>query len=234
MSTTKEKVAAIHKAITDSAKKSGRKASEIRLIGVTKTVDVARISELLEAGVTEIGENRVQDMLPKYDFFAERENKPTEWHFIGHLQRNKVKFIADKVSLIHSVDSLSLAKEIDRHGTRLKKTINILLEINIANEASKHGIQPDEILEMTKNLANMRHVRLLGLMCVPPFVENAEENRVFFRKMRKLIVDINGSGLYSTNVVELSMGMSGDFAVAIEEGATMVRLGTALFGERPH
>ncbi|MCL2200274.1 MAG: YggS family pyridoxal phosphate-dependent enzyme [Defluviitaleaceae bacterium] len=234
MITTKEKVDAVRKVITASAKKSGRKASEIKLIGVTKTVDTPRINELLDAGVTEIGENRVQDLLPKYDFFAERENRPSEWHFIGHLQRNKVKFIADKVSLIHSVDSLPLALEINKHGERLGKILNVLVEINISAEASKHGIPPHEILEMVKSLVNMRFVRLRGLMCVPPFVENAEENRGFFIKMRNLIVDINKSSLYSTEVVELSMGMSGDFSVAIEEGATMVRLGTALFGERSY
>lgn len=234
MKTTKEKVDAVRQVITDSAKKAGRKPSDIKLIGVTKTVDVSRINELLEAGVTEIGENRVQDLLPKYEYFAERENHPTEWHFIGHLQRNKVKFIADKVSLIHSVDSLALAQEINKHGERLKKVLNVLVEINISDESSKYGIPPHKILEMVKNLAIMRFVRLKGLMCVPPFVENAEENRVFFTKMRNLMLDINKSCLYDTEVVELSMGMSGDYAVAIEEGATMVRLGTALFGERSY
>jgi pyridoxal phosphate enzyme (YggS family) len=228
MSTSiKENVAAITRAISDSAKKSGRNPAEIKLIGVTKTVDASRIKELLEAGVTEIGENRVQDFLPKYDVL---EN--ANWHFIGHLQRNKVKFIADKVKLIHSVDSLPLAQEINRRGEILNKEINILAEINIAGELSKFGIPPGDILEFAKNLVNMRFVRLRGLMCVPPFVENGEENRVFFTKMRNLLLDIQNVSSYDDETLELSMGMSGDFTTAIEEGATMVRIGTALFGER--
>jgi pyridoxal phosphate enzyme (YggS family) len=229
----KENVAAIREAISASAKKSGRDPSEIKLIGVTKTVCTTRINELLAAGVTDIGENRVQDFLPKYEFFSEKEMRPAEWHFIGHLQRNKVKFIVDKVNLIHSVDSLPLAQEINRRCEQIGKTMNILAEINISGECSKFGIPPDEILKFAKNLANMRSVRLSGLMCVPPFVENPEKNRGFFSEMRKLIVDIQKISIYDTKIIELSMGMSGDFAVAIEEGATMVRIGTSLFGERP-
>jgi len=229
----KENVDAIREAITASAKKSGRDPSEIKLIGVTKTVDVLRISELLASGVTDIGENRVQDFLPKYDYFQknfkELENRPNEWHFIGHLQRNKVKFIADKVDLIHSVDSLPLAVEINRRGEQVGKIVNILAEINISGEPSKYGIPPDDILEFIENLANMQFVRLTGLMCMAPFVENPEENRVFFSKMRKISVDIQNKCIYHTKLISLSMGMSNDFSVAIEEGATMVRIGTALF-----
>jgi pyridoxal phosphate enzyme (YggS family) len=228
----KENVARITEQISTAAKKSGRDPSEIKLIGVTKTVPVPLINELLAAGVTEIGENRVQDFLPK---FAELENqitRPSKWHFIGHLQRNKVKFVAGKVDLIHSVDSLPLAQEINRHGEKLEKVVNILVEINISTESSKFGIPPCDILKFAENLANMRFVRLCGLMCVPPFVENGEENRVFFTKMQKILVDIQNNYHYDTKPVELSMGMSGDFATAIEEGATMVRIGTALFGER--
>ncbi|MCL1842632.1 MAG: YggS family pyridoxal phosphate-dependent enzyme [Defluviitaleaceae bacterium] len=229
----KENVAAVREAIAASAKKSGRNASEIKLIGVTKTVDETRIKELLAAGVEDIGENRVQDFLPKYDALGEIKNSaPFNWHFIGHLQRNKVKFIVDKVDLIHSVDSLQLAEEINKRAKQLNREINILAEINISGEASKFGIPPDQILKFAENLVNMRHLRLKGLMCVAPFVENPEENRVFFREMRKLIVDIQKKCLYDTKIVDLSMGMSGDFTVAIEEGATMIRIGTSLFGER--
>ena len=227
-----ENAAAIRAAISDSAKKAGRDPSEIKLIGVTKTVDVPRIKELLAAGVTEIGENRVQDFLPKYEEFQNSENPPSAWHFIGHLQRNKVKFIVDKVDLIHSVDSLRLAEEINRHGEKIGKKINILAEVNIAQESSKFGIPPDDVFKFVENLAGMRFVQLQGLMCVAPFVENSEKNRVFFEKMRKKIIDINERYIYHTSMESLSMGMTGDFSVAIEEGATMVRVGTALFGAR--
>ncbi|MCL2576546.1 MAG: YggS family pyridoxal phosphate-dependent enzyme [Defluviitaleaceae bacterium] len=227
-----ENVAKIREKISASAKKSSRDPAEIKVIGVTKTVGVQLISELLTAGVTEIGENRVQDFLPKYDEFQNLENRPSEWHFIGHLQRNKVKFISDKVDLIHSVDSLPLADEINRRGEKIGKIINILAEINISGESSKYGLQPDEILEFVKNLVNMRFVRLSGLMTVAPFVENPEENRDYFKKMRNLMVDINTKSVYHAELGNLSMGMSLDYEVAIEEGATMVRIGTALFGER--
>jgi hypothetical protein len=236
----KENIAAVRKVITASAKKSGRDPSEIKIIGVTKTVDVSRINELLTAGVAEIGENRVQDFLPKYEYFKEKELKPASYHFIGHLQRNKVKFIIDKVDLIHSVDSVSLAEEINKRAESIKKVQKILLEINISGESSKYGIPPSDILKVAENVANMRHVALSGIMCVAPFVENPEDNRVFFTKMRKLSVDIEKNYLYYTKQqslsngksMEISMGMTGDFSVAIEEGATMVRIGTALFGER--
>lgn len=228
----KENVAAIKEVIAASAKKSGREPSEIKLIGVTKTIGVPVIKELLEAGVAELGENRVQEFLPKYEVFQKSEIRPNSWHFIGHLQRNKVKFIADKIDLIHSVDSLPLAEEINRRGEKLGKEIQILAEINISGEPSKYGIPPCDILKFAENLVNMRYIRLSGLMCVAPFVENPEENRVFFSKMRKKLIDIQNKCLYHTKSVELSMGMTGDFATAIEEGATIVRIGTALFGER--
>lgn len=231
-----ENIAAVREAIASAAKKSGRDPAEIKLIGVTKTVGIPRIKEILAAGVSELGENRVQDFLPKYEHFIENsekiENRPDKWHFIGHLQRNKVKFIIDKVDLIHSVDSESLAQEINRHGEKIGKVIKILVEINISSESSKFGVSPDEILKLVENLGKMRFLDVSGLMTVAPFVENSEKNRVFFSKMQKIIVDINDKCIYHTKLVDLSMGMSGDFAVAIEEGATMVRLGTALFGER--
>jgi hypothetical protein len=232
MKTINENVAAIREMITDSAKKSGRNPSEIKLIGVTKSIDVSRINELLRAGVTIIGENRVQELLPKYEFFAEKEIRPREWHFIGHLQKNKVKYIVDKVDLIHSVDSLSLAEEINKRGEQIGKVINILAEINISNESSKFGMPSDEILNFAKNLVNMRFLRLSGLMCVAPFVKNPASNRGNFKRMKKNLLDLETFRGYSCTNLELSMGMSSDFSVAIEEGATMVRIGTALFGER--
>jgi len=227
-----ENVELIRKQIFDSAKKAGRNPAEIQLIGVTKTIGVPQINELLAAGVAAVGENRVQDFLPKYEEFQTQEKRPDEWHFIGHLQRNKVKFIADKVNLIHSVDSLPLANEINRHGEKNGKIIQILAEVNISGESSKYGISPHEILKFVENLVNMRFVRLRGLMTVAPFVENPERNRGFFNDLRELVVDINTKSVYHSQLHDLSMGMSVDFATAIEEGATMVRIGTALFGER--
>ncbi|MCL1878162.1 MAG: YggS family pyridoxal phosphate-dependent enzyme [Defluviitaleaceae bacterium] len=231
-----ENVARVREVISASAKKAGRDPAEIKIIGVTKTVGVSRINELLEAGVMEIGENRVQDFLPKYEYFFDKEIRPHKWHFIGHLQRNKVKYIIDKVDLIHSVDSIALAEEINKRAEAIGKVQNILVEINISNESSKFGISPDEILAFAKNLEKSRFLRLSGLMCVAPFVENAEENRVFFTKMQNLSVDIQEVYQYDTNSTklsfDLSMGMTGDYGVATECGATMLRIGTALFGER--
>ncbi|MCL2456867.1 MAG: YggS family pyridoxal phosphate-dependent enzyme [Defluviitaleaceae bacterium] len=232
MKTINENVAAIRAMIADSAKKSGRDPNEIKLIGVTKSVDVSRINELIEAGVTIIGENRVQEFLPKYEFFSDKKIRPTEFHFIGHLQKNKVKFIVDKVDLIHSVDSLSLAEEINKRGEQIGKVINFLAEINISGESSKFGMPPDEILNFAKNVVNMRFLRLSGLMCVAPFVKNPSANRVNFARMKNLLLDIETICKYNCANLELSMGMSSDFSVAIEEGATMIRIGTALFNER--
>jgi len=224
-----ENVAKIRETIAASAKKSGRDPQDIKLIGVTKTIELPQIKELIAADVTDIGENRVQEFLPKYEAL---NTENINWHFIGHLQRNKVKFIADKVDLIHSVDSLPLAQEINRCAEKYGRIINILVEINIAEEFSKFGISSDEILEFIKNLVKLPNIRFSGLMCIPPFVENAEKNRRFFENLRNLQLDIQGACLYDTTRFELSMGMTGDYSVAIEEGATMVRIGTALFGVR--
>jgi hypothetical protein len=222
-------LAKIQENITEAARKSGRSPSDITLVGVTKTVEANRIRSLVKAGVMHLGENRVQEFLPKYVELADLS--PT-WHFIGNLQRNKVKQIIDKVSLIHSIDSMELALEVNKRAESIGKTMDILIEINIANEASKQGILPEKTNEFAERLFYLKNVRLCGLMCVAPFVENGEENRLFFRKMRKLGVDIADKIFYTARPLEISMGMSGDYAVAIEEGATIVRIGTALVGRR--
>jgi len=227
-----ENVKEVREKIEIAAKKSGRESNKVALIGVTKTVQTPQIKELLASNVKVLGENRVQEFLPKYEVLSREMSAPPEWHFIGHLQRNKVKYIIDKVDLIHSVDSIELAQEINKQAQRFGKIMQFLAEVNIAKEPSKFGICPDQILEVAKKLVNMRHVRLAGLMCVAPFVENGEENRQNFKKMRNLLLDIQRKGLYDTEIQELSMGMTGDYEVAIEEGATMVRLGTALVGSR--
>jgi len=222
----------VRKNIAEAAKKSGRNPDDIKLIGVTKTIPPERMKELLAAGVTAIGENRVQEFLPKHEILAPEH--AVEWHFIGHLQRNKVKFIADKVDLIHSVHSLELAGEIDKQARKFGRQIDILIEVNIANESTKFGLKPEEVLDFAGKLVDFANIRLKGLMCIAPFVENGSENRLFFENMRNLRVDIAKKYHYyhQANNLNLSMGMSGDYSVAIEEGATMVRVGTALFGER--
>jgi len=214
-----------------AAQRAGRRREDVTLIGVTKTVDVPRIVEAIEAGVVDFGENRVQEFLPKYEALKEHGIK---WHFIGHLQRNKVKYIIDKVDMIHSVDSLELAKEINKQAEKAKKIMQILVEINIAGENSKYGVSPENATELLKNLVNMRFLRAVGLMCVPPFVEQAAENRPFFQKMFNLLVDIQRNMIYHgfNQIDMLSMGMSGDYPVAIEEGATAIRIGTSLFDKR--
>ncbi|MCL2499325.1 MAG: YggS family pyridoxal phosphate-dependent enzyme [Defluviitaleaceae bacterium] len=229
-----ENVRIIRKNIAEAAHKSGHHASDVTLIGVTKNVNVSRIRTLIKTGVTHLGENRAQEFLPKY---VELYGDSPVWHFIGHLQRNKVKKIIDKVCMIHSVDSYDLAVEINERAKAIHRKIDILIEINIADEASKQGILPDKAKIFSEQLFDLPNIRLRGLMCVPPFVENGEENRLFFRKMRNLGVDIFGTRCYDSvtpqqTPFELSMGMSGDYTVAIEEGATMVRVGTALVGGR--
>ena len=220
----KQNLLHINNEIAKAADISGRKLSDIKLVGVTKSVGVDVIHELIQAGVTDFGENRVQDFLPKYD--ALKNVSPPTWHFIGHLQRNKVKFIIDKVAMIHSVDNMGLAVEIDKRAGQHGRVMNVFAEVNIAEESSKHGLSPKDVIPFTDELLSLTNIQLKGLMCIAPFVENPEDNRVHFKHMRNLLLDINKRG--SHNLVELSMGMSGDFIVAIEEGATIVRVGTAL------
>jgi len=218
----------INKAILAAATKSGRDIADITLVGVTKSIDVNRISQLISEGVTQLGENRVQDFLPKHDALV---SHALTWHFIGHLQRNKVKFIIDKVSMIHSVDSLALAIEIDKRASQKGLTMDILLEVNIANEDSKHGVTPHDTVYLADEISKLESVKLKGLMCIAPFVDNPEDNRIHFSKMRELLLDINMQHPHN-HLTELSMGMSGDYEVAIEEGSTMVRIGTALVGDK--
>jgi len=226
-----ENVSKIKAKIKAAAERSGRTIDDITLIGVTKTVEPARIRELLFAGVRNLGENKVQEFLPKYDFFKDDKNPPV-WHFIGHLQKNKVKYIIDKVKIIHSVDSLSLAEEINKQAKKLGIVMKIMIEINIADEDTKFGLPPNQALDFYEKLQHLKNVEVIGLMCLAPFVENAEENRHFFQKMRNLLLDIKGKYPHNVKLDRLSMGMSGDFEVAIEESSNMVRIGTALFGNR--
>ena len=218
-----QNIADISEKISAAAVKSKRDPADIQLVGVTKSLDPDTIRQLISAGVTHLGENRVQEFLPKYE--ALLEISPT-WHFIGHLQRNKVKYIIDKVIMIHSLDNMALAEEINKRAKEANRVMDVLIEVNIANEDTKHGVKSLEAIDLADKLVALENIRLKGLMCIAPFVENPEENRVHFEKMRNLFLDINTRHLH--NLTELSMGMSGDYTIAIEEGATMVRIGTAL------
>ena len=215
--------------IAQAAAKAGRAAEEVTLIGVTKTIAAAEIAQLMAAGVKTLGENKVQELLQKVE---EPSLAGAEWHLIGHLQTNKVKYIIDKAALIHSVDSVRLAAEIDRRAELAGKKMDILVEINIADELSKHGVCAGDAEALIGEICKYRNIMVRGLMCVAPFVENAAENRVLFEKMRKIFIDIRRKSYDNVYMDILSMGMTNDYEVAVEEGATMVRVGTGIFGGR--
>jgi len=217
----------ISQKIQKAAEISGRKKEDIILLAATKTVDIETINYAIEKGINYIGENKVQEFLSKNDDVIEAHR-----HFIGHLQTNKVKDIIDKVELIQSVDSVKLAKEISKQALKINKEIDILLEINIGNEDSKWGFTPDDLENNLREIAALPNIYIKGLMAIPPICDNSEENRKYFKKMYKLFVDIGAKKIDNSNMTILSMGMSDDFDVAIEEGANLIRLGTALFGRR--
>ena len=218
----------IQKRIEAAAQRSGRKKEDILLLAVSKTIDVERIKEAVACGLKELGENKVQEILEKYEPMGEE----VKWHLIGHLQTNKVKYIIDKVKLIHSVESLKLAEEIRKRAKKANKVMDILIEVNMAAEESKFGVAPEDTLSLIQKIALLDNICIRGLMTVAPFVENSEENRECFRRMKQLSVDINAEKIDNVYMDILSMGMSNDFEVAIEEGATIVRVGTSIFGRR--
>lgn len=211
-----------------AAKNSGRDPKDVCLIAVSKTKPVSMLQEAYEAGMRDFGENKVQELVDKY----EQLPKDIRWHMIGHLQRNKVKYIIDKVYLIHSVDSLRLAEEISKEAVKRQLEVNILLEVNIAGEESKFGITPEDLIPLTEEIAKLPGIHIKGLMTVPPYVENPEENRRYFRALRQLCVDITRKNIDNVSMDVLSMGMTGDYEVAVQEGASYIRVGTGIFGER--
>ncbi len=206
----------------------GRGEGEVKLITVTKFVDTGRIAEAVAAGARHVGENRAQEFRDKLDFFKENG---LDAHLIGQLQTNKVKYVIGNASLIQSVDRLELAKEISRLAVKAGITQNVLAEVNIGGEAQKGGIAPCELKDLLSVISELPGIRVKGLMCVPPAV--GEEARRYFASMRRLFEDIASAGIPGVDMRELSMGMSGDYKSAIKEGATMVRVGTAIFGARP-
>ena len=214
--------------IQGACQRAGRNRDEITLIAVSKTKPTEMLAEIYQEGVRDFGENKVQELTDKY----EQLPKDINWHMIGHLQRNKVKYIVDKVKLIHSVDSLRLAEAIEQEAAKKNVVVDVLIEVNVAEEESKFGLSEEEVIHLVKQVAQLPHVRIKGLMTVAPYVVDSEENRPFFRKIKQLSVDINNQNIDNVSMNILSMGMTGDYMVAIEEGATMVRVGTGIFGER--
>lgn len=226
-----ERIAEVREQIRLHCERVGRDPSEVTLIAVSKTKPLSMVLEAAEGGQIDFGENKVQEMCEKHSLASD---KPLRWHLIGHLQSNKAKKAVSVSTMIHSVDSIALAKDIDRHAAQLGKVQDILLEINVAGEESKFGITLASAEDIVREIAKLTHVRLRGFMTVAPFVENAEDNRVHFRALKNFLVDINAKNIDNINVDVLSMGMSGDYGVAVEEGATHVRVGTYIFGHRDY
>ena len=225
----RENMDQVREKIEQACERSGRDVSEVTLIAVSKTKPLEMLQEAYEAGARDFGENKVQELMDKIP------NMPSDvrWHMIGHLQRNKVKYIVDKVYMIHSVDSLRLAEEISKEAVKRNLTVNILVEVNVAQEESKFGAAPEEAARLVLDIAKLPGLCVRGLMTIAPYVENPEENRKYFKNLKQLSVDImrkNTDNIYVGEI--LSMGMTGDYTVAVEEGATHVRVGTGIFGER--
>ena len=216
--------------IIKSCEKVGRDPKEVTLIAVSKTKPYTAIEEALPSGVLDYGENKVQELTEKYEILP----KDIRWHMIGHLQRNKVKYLVGKVELIHSVDSLRLANQIETEFAKKNEIANILIEVNMANEESKFGITSETTEQLVREISKLEHVRIKGLMTIAPYTDNPETNREYFRNMKKLSVDITEKNIDNVSMDILSMGMTNDYEVAIEEGATMVRVGTGIFGARDY
>ncbi len=229
----KENYSSVLEKVAAAAVRSGRDPKDVTLIAVGKMHEPKELQEVYDAGCRDFGENKVQELTGKIEVLP----KDINWHLIGHLQRNKVKYIAGKTTLIHSVDSLRLAEEIEVQTNKLKNgslVSDILLEVNASGEISKFGIRPEESIQLCREISALRHVRVRGLMTVAPYVDDPEKNRSIFRKIRTISLDIRNANIDNVSMDILSMGMSGDYEVAIEEGATMVRVGTSIFGARDY
>ena len=225
-----ENLKKVEEKIQRACERSGRSRSEVTLIAVSKTKPIEMMQEAMETGVNIFGENKVQEIVKKEVELP----KDVEWHLIGHLQRNKVRQIAGKVKRIHSVDSLRLAEQIQKEYEKIGEIADILLEVNVAREESKYGLMPEETEAVIREIANFPNIKVHGLMTIAPFVEDPEKNRIHFQNLRKLLVDINAKNIDNISMDELSMGMTGDYEVAIEEGATYIRVGTGIFGSRQY
>ena len=226
----KQNLAEVEEKICAACKRAGRDRNEVTLIAVSKTKPVEMLEACIESEITVFGENKVQELCEKYEVLP----KDLHWHMIGHLQRNKVKYITDKVELIHSVDSLRLAQAISDDAVKKGVNVDILIEVNVGEEDSKFGLKTEETENLVREIAVLPNVFIKGLMTIAPYTEFAEENRNIFRTLKQLSVDIASKNIDNVSMNVLSMGMTGDYEVAIEEGATIVRVGTGIFGERDY
>ncbi|MBP3488133.1 MAG: YggS family pyridoxal phosphate-dependent enzyme [Roseburia sp.] len=224
----KENLKNVEEHIEAACKRAGRSRDEVTLIAVSKTKPVEMLQEIYDTGTRHFGENKVQELCDK----MEQMPSDIHWHMIGHLQRNKVKYIVGKVALIHSVDTYRLAEEINIQAKKRNIKVPILVEVNIAGEESKFGTSAEDAILLVEDISKLENVQIKGLMTIAPYVTDPEENRLYFRKIKQLSVDITHKNIDNVSMEILSMGMTGDYEVAIEEGATMVRVGTGIFGER--
>ena len=224
----KENLREVEGRVEAACKRAGRDVSEVTLIAVSKTKPVEDLQEIYDAGKRDFGENKVQELCAKMEVMPQ----DIKWHMIGHLQRNKVKYIVGNVALIHSVDSFRLAEEINIQAKKRGIIVPILVEVNIAGEETKFGTTAEDAMLLVEEISKLENIRIKGLMTIAPYVENPEDNRLYFRKIKQLSVDITNKNIDNVFMEILSMGMTGDYMVAIEEGATMVRVGTGIFGER--
>lgn len=225
-----ENINEVRKNMEEACRVSGRNPEEVSLIAVSKTKPIPMLQEAYDAGCRDFGENKVQEIMDKID----RLPSDIRWHMIGHLQTNKVKYIVGKVFLIHSVDSLHLAEAISKEAVKQNTTVNILIEVNVAKENTKYGAMAEDTVSLVEKIALLPGISVKGLMTIAPYVENPQENRQYFVKLKQLAVDIKSKNIDNVHMDILSMGMTGDYMVAIEEGATYVRVGTGIFGERQY
>ena len=226
----KDNLAIVHQNIRKACESADRNTDEVTLIAVSKTKPVSMLTEAYACGCRDFGENKVQELTSKFEVMP----KDIRWHMIGHLQTNKVKYIVDKVCLIHSVDSLKLAQEISAQAVKKQVNVSILIEVNMAGEETKFGVKPQETEALIREISLLPGISIKGLMTIAPYVEDAEDNRQYFKQLKQLAVDISYKNIDNVNVNILSMGMTNDYEVAIEEGATMVRVGTGIFGARDY
>lgn len=224
----RENLAQVRKHMEEACRRAGRQTDEVTLIAVSKTKPVGMLMEAYEAGARDFGENKVQEILEK------RPEIPADarFHMIGHLQRNKVRQVIDQVTLIHSVDSLRLAEQIEHEAAKKELHADILLEVNVAREESKFGFFLEEVEAALREISKYPHITVKGLMTIAPYVEDPEENRDIFKKLHQVFIDMKSKNIDNSNMSVLSMGMTGDYQVAIEEGSTMIRVGTGIFGAR--
>lgn len=225
----KENIQAINDKIEDAAKRSKRNKDEITLLGVTKTVDTDAILEAINCGITDVGENKPQELARKYDIIGDK----VRWHLIGTLQTNKVKYIIDKVYMIHSLDREALCEEIQKRAEKIDRTVDCLVQVNISKEESKHGLDKENVIEFIKNTSQKyKNIKIKGLMTMAPFTSDDNEIRTVFKELKELSLEIKSLNIPDVTMDKLSMGMSNDFEIAIEEGSTIVRVGTSIFGKR--